>query len=188
MSRKYTELTFTESVKQAQTRYGARSQAARMEEMDVVDDRLSEREAEFIHQRDGFYMATVGDDGWPYMQFRGGPRGFLKVLDDRTLAFADFRGNRQYISTGNLAHDDRVSLFFMDYANRRRLKIMARANVVDAEENPELLSQVEGPTYRARIERVVVYMIEAFDWNCPQHITPRYTLDELAMLEQTAVS
>ncbi|QDT49860.1 Pyridoxamine 5'-phosphate oxidase [Symmachiella dynata] len=188
MPRKYTELTFTESVKQSQSRYGVRSQAARMEEMDVVDDRLSEREAEFIHQRDGFYMATVGDDGWPYMQFRGGPRGFLKVLDDRTLAFADFRGNRQYISTGNLAHDDRVSLFFMDYANRRRLKIMARANVVDAEEHPELLHQVEDPNYRARIERVVVYTIEAFDWNCPQHITPRYALDELAMFEQTAMA
>ena len=114
------------------------------------------------------------------MQFRGGPKGFLKVLDDRTLGFADFRGNLQYITTGNISNDNRVALFLMDYANRQRLKIMARAEIFDADKRPDLIGQLEDSNYRARVERAVVYHIEAFDWNCPQHITPRWTEDELA--------
>ena len=140
---------------------------------------LGDRESTFIEARDGFYQATVNEDGWPYVQFRGGPSGFLKVLDDRTIGYADFRGNVQYISVGNLAANDRVSLILMDYPNRRRLKIWARARIVHHDEDPELLERLEVPTYRARVERAVVLTVEAFDWNCPQHITPRFTEAEV---------
>ncbi len=185
MTRKYTQLTFTESVKQVQQHYGSRGQGAKMEAMDWPDERLTDRESVFIAGRDGFYVATVGQDGWPYVQFRGGPKGFLRLLDDRTLAFADFRGNLQYITTGNIKNDNRVALFFMDYANRQRLKIMARAEFFDASDRPDLIEQLADPSYQARTERAVVYRVEAFDWNCPQHITPRWTEDELApMIEE----
>lgn len=180
MPRKYTKLTFTDSVKRIQEFYGTRRQGAKLEAIDWEDDRLSDRETAFISDRDGFYVASVGENGWPYLQFRGGPRGFVKVLDERTLAFADFRGNLQYITAGNVKHDDRVALFFMDYANRKRLKVMARAEVFDANEHPELIEQLEDRNYKARVERAVIYHVEAFDWNCPQHITPRWTEDELA--------
>ena len=179
MPRKYTELTFTESVKRVQGHYGTRRQGAKLEAMDWQDDRLSHRETAFISDRDGFYVASVGEGGWPYLQFRGGPRGFVKVLDDRTLAFADFRGNLQYITTGNVRHDDRVALFFMDYANRQRLKVMAHAQIYETNERPELIERLENRSYKAHVERAVVYHVEAFDWNCPQHITPRWTGDEL---------
>ena len=179
MSRKYTDITFTDSVKAAQEHNGARATGEKVAAWDIDDEHLSAQEEEFLAGRDGFYMATVNEDGWPYVQFRGGPTGFLKVLDDRTLAFADFRGNRQYISTGNLRANDRVALFFMDYANQRRMKLMARTEVFDADERPDLLPRLVDPSYRARVERVVVFHVVAFDWNCPQHITPRFTLDEL---------
>ncbi len=185
MSRNYTRLTFTDTVKQAQEQYGARAQAARMEDVSIVDNRLSQREVDFIRRRDGFYVASVGETGWPYVQFRGGPPSFVKILDEQTIAFADFRGNRQYITTGNIRHNNRVSLFFMDYANKQRLKVMARAEVVDAADHPQLTGEVEDAGYRARVERVVIYRIEAFDWNCPQHITPRFTEGEFApVIEQ----
>lgn len=180
MPRKYPELTFTPSVKRVQQHYGVREQGARLESMDWQDDRLSERETDFISKRDGFYVASVSETGWPYMQFRGGPQGFLKVLDDRTLGFADFRGNRQYITTGNLEHDSRVALFLMDYANRQRLKIMAHAEVSEAASHPELLQLLQDEDYTATIERLVIYRIAAFDWNCPQHITQRWTEEEFA--------
>ena len=180
MPRKYTELTFTDSVKQTQEHYGSRRQGAKLEAMDWQDDRLSDREAEFIAERDGFYVASVGENGWPYLQFRGGPQGFVKVIDERTLSFADFRGNLQYITTGNIKNDNRVALFFMDYANRQRLKVMARAEVFEVNERPELIEQLKNPNYKAKVERAVVYHVEAFDWNCPQHITPRWTENELA--------
>ena len=182
MSRKYTELTFTESVKETQEYYGTRAKARKFETWDVDDHRLSEREVHFIAERDSFYMATVGDTGWPYVQFRGGPKGFLTPLDQRHIGYADFRGNLQYISTGNLKHDDRVALFLMDYPNRQRLKIMARARVTDVAEDPELIERLRAPDYKGKIERGVVFEIEAFDWNCPQHITPRYTADEIECL------
>ena len=140
MSRKYTELTFTDSVKRVQEHNGSRGQGAKLEAMDWPDDRLSDREAGFIAERDGFYVASVGENGWPYVQFRGGPKGFLKVLDENTLAFADFKGNRQYVSMGNLAENDRVCLFLMDYANRARLKIWGTGEVV--EDDPELTERV----------------------------------------------
>jgi predicted pyridoxine 5'-phosphate oxidase superfamily flavin-nucleotide-binding protein len=180
MPRKYTKLTFTDSVKQTQEYYGTRRQGAKLEAMDWQDDHLSHRETAFISDRDGFYVASVGENGWPYLQFRGGPRGFVKVLNERTLAFADFRGNLQYITTGNIKHDDRVALFFMDYANRQRLKVMARADVLEADQHRGLIEQLEDPNYKARVERAVVYHVSAFDWNCSQHITPRLTESELA--------
>jgi len=181
MGRNYTDITFTDDVKAAQTEQGTREVAARMEAATFDDSRLSERETDFIGRRDSFYMATVLQNGWPYLQHRGGPPGFLKVLDDRTLAYADFRGNMQLISTGSVAGEDRVALFFMDYPNRQRLKLMAHAEVFDSDERPDLVAKVEDPDYRARIERVFVFRVEAFDWNCPQHITPRFTEAELAV-------
>ncbi len=178
MSHKYLQLSFTDAVKESQVHFGARAAGANDKTFDLDDDRLSFAEADFIAARDGFYMATVNADGWPYVQYRGGPTGFLNVLDNATLGFADFRGNRQYISTGNLTENDRVALFFMDYANQRRLKVMARTEVFDANEHPDLLEKVRDEAYAARIERVVVFHVVAFDWNCPQHITPRFTQDE----------
>ncbi|MBT5266043.1 MAG: pyridoxamine 5'-phosphate oxidase [Rhodospirillaceae bacterium] len=182
MAKKFAEITFTPSVKAAQSRYGSRERNERFELLDDAGDTLGSREAEFIEARDGFYQATVNEAGWPYVQFRGGPAGFLKVLDERTIGYADFRGNIQYLSVGNLAANDRVSLILMDYPNRRRLKIWARARIVHREEDPDLLARLEIPTYRARVERAVVLAIEAIDWNCPQHITPRFTEAEAAAL------
>ena len=136
-------------------------------------------EAAFIAARDSFYIATVSETGWPYMQHRGGPAGFLKVLDERTLGFADFRGNRQYITLGNSAANDRAALFLMDYPNRTRLKIYARLSSHDLGAEPELAAKLALPGYRARPERALLLHLEAFDWNCPQHITPRFTEAEV---------
>jgi predicted pyridoxine 5'-phosphate oxidase superfamily flavin-nucleotide-binding protein len=183
VSRKYPQLVFTDSVKAVQQELGTREQGARLEAMEWEDDRFAQRERQFIEERDSFYVASVAEGGWPYVQYRGGPRGFLRVLDERTLGFADFRGNLQYITTGNVRHDPRVALFLMDYPARRRLKIMARAEVVDASERPELLTRVVDPDYPANVERVVVYRLVAFDWNCPQHITPRFSEEEVAKRE-----
>jgi uncharacterized protein len=143
-------------------------------------DRFTQAEADFIASRDSFYMATVSQTGWPYIQHRGGPPGFLQQIDDRTLAFADYRGNRQYISVGNVAADDRVALILMDYPSRRRLKVYARAEVVSLHERPELAARLEARAYRAKPERAILLHLEAFDWNCPQHITPRFTQEEVA--------
>jgi len=142
-------------------------------------DRFTENEVAFIAERDSFYMATVSETGWPYVQHRGGPRGFLKVVDDRTLAFADYRGNRQYISTGNLAATDRASLFLMDYARRARLKIYAHIEAVALDADPVLTALVTVPGYKAKLERIFRVRLEAFDWNCPQHITPRFTEEQV---------
>ena len=143
-------------------------------------DRFTEAEAAFIAERDSFYIATVTETGWPYVQHRGGPKGFLRVLDDKTLAFADFRGNLQYLSVGNLAADNRASLILRDYAGRRRLKIFARTNVKDLKDEPALAEAVATPGYRGKPERVMLIHLEAFDWNCPQFITPRFTEAEIA--------
>jgi predicted pyridoxine 5'-phosphate oxidase superfamily flavin-nucleotide-binding protein len=143
-------------------------------------DRFTENEAAFIADRNSFYMATVSETGWPYVQHRGGPRGFLKVVDDRTLAFADYRGNRQYISTGNLAADDRACLFLMDYAHRARLKIYAHVETLALEADAALTELVTTPDYRAKLERIFRLHLATFDWNCPQHITPRFTEAEIS--------
>jgi uncharacterized protein len=136
-------------------------------------------ERDFLAERDGFYLATVSETGWPYVQYRGGPPGFLRVIDDHTLGWADFRGNLQYISTGNLAGDDRVAMIVMDYAHRRRLKIFGRAQVITAEDRPELITTLADPSYDAVVQRAVLISVDAFDWNCPQHITPRFTAAEI---------
>ena len=143
-------------------------------------DRFTENEAAFIAARDSFYMATVSETGWPYVQHRGGPRGFLKLLDDRTLAFADYRGNRQYISTGNLAADDRACLFLMDYTRPARLKIYARVETLALDADPALIALVTTSDYKAKLERILRLHLETFDWNCPQHITPRFTEQDIA--------
>jgi hypothetical protein len=179
MSR-FAELAFTPLVKEQQERHGSRRQYARMEAMGEAGDRLTEFEREFIAGRDGFYMASTGETGWPYIQYRGGEKGFLHVLDDQTLGFADLRGNKQYISVGNLGHDDRVALFFMDYAHQMRLKILGRATVHENDaEAAALLEKLRVPGEKTPAERAMVIHVEGFDWNCPQHITPRYTQEEL---------
>lgn len=143
-------------------------------------DRFTEDEAAFIAERDSFYMATVSETGWPYVQHRGGLRGFLKLLDDRTLAFADYRGNRQYISTGNVKATGRACLFLMDYPHRTRLKIYANAEIVPLDADFALTAAVTDSTYKAKPERIFRLRLEAFDWNCPQHITPRFTETDIA--------
>jgi predicted pyridoxine 5'-phosphate oxidase superfamily flavin-nucleotide-binding protein len=176
MTHRFAEIAFTGSVKAAQEHYRTRSHNERFETQGSPNDTLGPAEAEFIAARDSFYMATVSETGWPYVQHRGGPPGFLRVLGPRQLAFADFRGNLQYVSVGNLARNDRVALILMDYPRRQRLKVLGRMRSVDVSElDPEMLQRVEMPTYRARVERVMLIDVEAFDWNCPQHITPRFT-------------
>jgi hypothetical protein len=160
---------------------GSRRGYARLHGGAPHHDRLGPQEAAFIGARDSFYMATVSEIGWPYIQHRGGPKGFLRVLDETTIGFADFSGNRQYVSIGNIAREDRVSLFLMDYPNRTRLKILGRARVV-ALDDAAALARFTVPDYRARVERGLLIEVAAFDWNCPQHITPRYTIDEIAAL------
>jgi predicted pyridoxine 5'-phosphate oxidase superfamily flavin-nucleotide-binding protein len=142
-------------------------------------DALSMHEAQFIAARDSFYMASVSETGWPYVQHRGGPKGFLKVIDAHTIGFADYRGNRQYVSVGNVSNDDRVSLFLMDYPNQQRLKLLGHARIIDAAAEPEIAAKLQDD-YAAKVERGIVISIEGYDWNCPQHITPRFTAAEIA--------
>jgi predicted pyridoxine 5'-phosphate oxidase superfamily flavin-nucleotide-binding protein len=175
----FLDIAITPSVKAAQ----ARNDSAHLWENFKGHrefDRLTENEIAFIAERDSFYMASVSETGWPYVQHRGGPRGFLRVIDDRTLAFADFAGNRQYISLGNLAADARVSLILVDYANRRRLKIFAHAEAKNLAGDPKLAEAIATPGYRGRAERAFVLRLDAFDWNCPQHISPRFDAPDVA--------
>ena len=188
MSHKFADIAFTPTVKQVQEKMGSREAYARMADTpEPRNDTLTEAEAAFISARDSFYMATVGETGWPYIQHRGGPAGFVRVLDAHTLGIADFRGNRQYVSVGNLMTDDRVSLFFMDYANKTRLKLFGRARLVDADDQP-MLQRLDLPDYRARVERGFVITIEGFDWNCPQHITERFTLADVRSMASQLTS
>lgn len=179
MPRAFAAIAFTPGVKAVQSRYGSRVANERFDREEDPRNALTENEAAFISARDSFYQATVSETGWPYVQHRGGPPGFLKVIDPRTIGYADLRGNVQYVSAGNLESDDRISMILMDYANRRRLKLLGRARLVHEADAPELLAQLEVPTYRARVERGVLIHIEAFEWNCPQHITRRWTQAEL---------
>jgi len=178
MAKNYAEIAFTESVKEKQEKYGSRKQYERMAAM-ARGTELSFGEVDFIQDRDSFYLATVGENGYPYVQFRGGLKGFLKILDSKTLAYADFRGNLQYISVGNLSRNDKASLILMDYVKKQRLKIYAQIEIKDARNVPELIEELEDKSYKAQIERAMILHIEAFDWNCPQHITQRFTLDEV---------
>jgi predicted pyridoxine 5'-phosphate oxidase superfamily flavin-nucleotide-binding protein len=178
MGHRFAEIAFTATVKALQDAQGSRANYLPFEDGAAHHDRLGPAEAGFIAARDSLYIASVSETGWPYVQHRGGPPGFLRVLDERTIGFADFRGNRQYVSLGNLARNDRVSLILMDYARRRRLKVLGRARAVGAGADAALLARLEVPDYRARVEHGLVITIEAFDWNCPQHITPRFTAAE----------
>jgi predicted pyridoxine 5'-phosphate oxidase superfamily flavin-nucleotide-binding protein len=179
MAHNFGSLVFTPVVKALQEKYGSRRQYARMEEGGTSTDRLGPDETAFIEDRDSFYMATIGSTGWPYVQHRGGPKGFLKVIDDQTLAFADFRGNRQYISTGNLATDDRAALIMVDYPRQARLKILGRAAVFEGERAGPWLERLRAPGQNVVIERAYVIKVEGFDWNCPKYITPRFTEEEI---------
>ncbi len=179
MGRHFAEIAFTDRVKAMQEVQGSRAGYARFEGAEEPFDGLGPAEAAFLAARDSFYLATVSETGWPYVQHRGGPPGFVRVLDERTIGFADFRGNRQYVSVGNLAGDDRVALILVDYPRRRRLKILGHAHAVTAEDDPALLRRLEVEGYRAKVERGLIIAVAAFDWNCPQHITPRFTEAEI---------
>jgi uncharacterized protein len=178
MSYGFLDIAITPSVRAVQARMGVDHVWADFKGHRDFD-RFTDNEAAFIAERDSFYMATVSQTGWPYVQYRGGPRGFLKRVDDRTLAFADYRGNRQYISTGNLEANDRACLILMDYRAQARLKIYAHVTTLSLDEDPTLAALVAVPDYKAKVERIFRLALDAFDWNCPQHITRRFTEPEI---------
>lgn len=179
MATKYLGLTFTDAVCRAQKQYyGSANTIAGAPERDP----LGQAEAEFIAAQDSFYLGSISESGWPYIQHRGGPQGFLRVIDERTLAFADYKGNRQLLTTGNVSVNDRVALFLMDYKNRQRLKILGHARVEDARAHPELVAQLANPKLRSSVEPLVFIDVVSFDWNCPKYITPRYSAEEVEEL------
>jgi predicted pyridoxine 5'-phosphate oxidase superfamily flavin-nucleotide-binding protein len=180
MARAFSEIAYTPKVLAMQERQGSAAAYAKFLKPEAGrNDSLGPAEAAFIAERDGFYQATVSETGWPYVQFRGGPKGFLRVLDEKTIGYADFRGNRQYISVGNLKGDDRVSLILIDYPGQHRLKLFGHARLVDAADDPDLATSLHPPAYEARPERAVLIRIEGYDWNCQQHIPQRFTIEEL---------
>lgn len=178
MRRKFTEIAFTPEVKEAQTHYGSRQMYENFVKQGITEDILTDKEIEFIKARDSFYLGSVSSNGYPYIQFRGGATGFLKVIDEKTLGFADFKGNLQYISVGNLIENNRVFLFLMDYAHRRRLKIWGRGEVIN--NDSELLTKLVVPNYPAEVERGIIIKIDAMSWNCPQHIPLKYSAADVA--------
>jgi uncharacterized protein len=203
MGQRFAEIAFTPGVKDEQSAHNSRHLYERMEQPRRAPDALGHSDAlgpdekEFIAARDGFYMASVSETGWPYIQYRGGAKGFLHVLDKSTLGFADLRGNKQYISTGNLKNDNRVALFLMDYPAQSRLKILGRVEIHERDtqarelratqaqepcDAQELIDQLRVPGEKTPAERALLIHVEGFDWNCPQHITPRYTQAELAAI------
>jgi uncharacterized protein len=180
MGRRFAELAFTPLVKKHQLEHGSRRQYERIEQSAPTGNALGPAEQDFLQRRDSFYMASVSETGWPYVQHRGGHKGFVHVIDPKTIGFADFRGNKQYISLGNLQHDTRVALFLMDYPNQSRLKILGRVEIHEHDtEAPALIESFRNTDKSDVVERVILIHVEAFDWNCPQHITPRYTMEEL---------
>ena len=178
MAKNFASLAFTDPVKAIQEKMGVRAAYARLEQSVYVDG-LTENEESYISTRDTFYMASIGENQFPYIQHRGGPKGFLKVLDKHTLGFIDFRGNSQYITVGNLATHNQVAMILMDYPSRTRLKILARAEIVELQDRPDLFKSLDTPEYKSKPERIILFHVEAYDWNCQQHITPRYTLEEI---------
>jgi predicted pyridoxine 5'-phosphate oxidase superfamily flavin-nucleotide-binding protein len=183
MGRRFQELAFTPLVKKHQQEHGSRRQYERMAQGSPAGETLGAAEQDFLSRRDSFYMASVSETGWPYVQHRGGPKGFVHVIDPGLIGFADLRGNKQYVSLGNLEHDPRAALFFMDYPNQTRLKILGRVEVHEHDDQAAALIESfrphSSPDKSDVIERVILIHVEGFDWNCPQHITPRYTMEEL---------
>ena len=178
MIRNFSDITFTKDVKAAQEKYGSREMYEKVTSRMTEENRITPREEKLIQKINGYYMATTNADGWPYVQFRGGPTGFLKVLDDQTIGYADFRGNMQYISVGNITASLKTALILMHYPTKTRLKIWAETEILDPAEHPELAEKLIEEQYDAVVERLVIYHIKAISWNCPQHITPRYTIEE----------
>lgn len=181
MPRQFGTIAFTPAVKAVQEKMGSRENYERFVANGADNNTVTADIAQFISSMEGFYLGTVTSNGYPYIQFRGGKAGFLKVLDEKTLGFADFRGNVQYISVGNLSENDKAFLFLMDYRHRRRLKILGRARVV--EDDPVILAQVQDIDYVATVERAIVFEIEGYDWNCPQHIPVRYSQAEAEAMQ-----
>jgi predicted pyridoxine 5'-phosphate oxidase superfamily flavin-nucleotide-binding protein len=178
MAKNFAALAFTDAVKAMQAKLGSRASYVRMER-DTYVDGLTENEIDFITQRDSFYLASIGENNFPYIQHRGGPKGFVKVLDEKRIGFIDFRGNMQYISVGNIATNNNVALIMVDYPARTRLKILAKAEIVELKDDPALYDLLDLDEYKFKPERMMVLYVEAYDWNCPQHITPRYTLGDI---------
>jgi predicted pyridoxine 5'-phosphate oxidase superfamily flavin-nucleotide-binding protein len=176
MAANFLKLAITDSVRKAQEQYFGGSQTF---QGTPERDALTEDEIAFIQARDSFYIASVSENSWPYIQHRGGRAGFLRVLNPETLAFADYRGNRQMLSTGNLAANDRVALFLMDYPQRTRLKVLGHARVEDARDHPELVQQLAEPEVQRNVERLFFIDVVSFGWNCPKYIIPRYTAEEI---------
>ncbi|MEM6451928.1 MAG: pyridoxamine 5'-phosphate oxidase family protein [Cyanobacteria bacterium P01_D01_bin.105] len=188
MAKKFGEIAFTPEVKAAQTQRGSRQTYEKYIAKGEANDAVTPDLADFIATIDGFYLGTVGSNGYPYIQFRGGPPGFLKVLDEKTLGFADFSGNVQYITVGNLSSSDKAFIFLMDYRHRRRIKLWGRARYIEkngaTEDTKSLITQLQMPGYPAKIERAVLFSLEAFSENCSQHIPLRYSEAEVeAMIE-----
>ena len=175
----FARFAFTDGVKKIQEKYGSRDTCARMENPMADKDGITGFEQLFIESRDSFYMASIGENGYPYIQHRGGPAGFIKVIDSCTIGVVDFRGNKQYISVGNVMAHPQVSLFLMDYPRKTRLKIYADAHIVEPADDPVLFNLVDPSGYKHKAERMLIFDVKAFDWNCPQHITQRYTVDEI---------
>ncbi|PHN07745.1 pyridoxamine 5'-phosphate oxidase family protein [Flavilitoribacter nigricans] len=174
----YPQLAFTKEIKALQEQHGSRLAYERREKH-LVRDGLTENEIRFISERDSFYLASYGENDFPYIQHRGGPKGFLQVIDERTLGFVDFTGNKQYISVGNISTHPNVSLILVSYPERARLKLYAKARIVAPETAPELFQQLDPADYPHLPERIILLDIQAYDWNCPQHITPRFTAEEV---------
>ena len=185
MPHPYIKRLFTDTVKKVQEEYGVREMGQQLEDSPIAHDVFTDREREFIEMRDSFYMATVNTDGWPYVQHRGGPKGFLRIIDEKTIAFPDFRGNDQYISVGNLRSSNKISLILMDYPNRRRLKILGYCRIVTEREDLMQVAKFEPEGYGYSAHRAMIITLDSFDWNCPQHIIPRYTQEDIgAMLPE----
>lgn len=179
MPTSFGSLVFTPVIKALQERYGSRRQYANREASGIGPSGLGPDESAFLNEIDSFYMASIGSTGWPYVQHRGGQKGFLKVIDEQTIAFADFGGNKQFISTGNFMTDDRVALILVDYPRQARLKILGRVKILDRDDAKDWTERLRNPGYKAVVERVFVIHVEAFDWNCQQHITPRFTEEQI---------
>jgi predicted pyridoxine 5'-phosphate oxidase superfamily flavin-nucleotide-binding protein len=182
MGNKYLEIATTNSVKTVQERLGSRAAYARREGGPTIHQKLGPEEISFIEEQDTFFLASVSETGWPYVQHRGGPKGFLKVLDQSTIGFPEFSGNRQYLSLGNVLRDPRISVLLLDFQRQERLKVFGRATLVECAENPILFRHLETENLPSKVERGIIIQVEAFDWNCSQYIVPRFSEDDVRRL------